>query len=208
MNKFWNNYYDKPLNKIPWQNTQADWFKKLVDTKVITGATALDLGCGTGIKSIYLARFGGFKKVLGIDVAQKAIAYAQQNAKKEKVDDVCKFINADVVSWNFIKKEEKFNFILDWALLHCLKPQDYKKYSGEILNHLKPKGVFLLRVFGTNKDKKYFSENIAGANSQIHIFNQPELKKIFNKFKIIDINTSQPKTKSKLYFQEILFKKI
>ena len=52
MNK-WEQYYKKtPLNEIPWQKTQADYFIKAVDK--IKSGTALDLGCGTGMKSIYL----------------------------------------------------------------------------------------------------------------------------------------------------------
>ena len=64
MNTFWDKYYQKPLDEIPWQNTQADWFKELVDGGEISDNSALDLGCGTGKKSIYLAQKGGFKKVL------------------------------------------------------------------------------------------------------------------------------------------------
>ncbi len=53
---FWDDIYENtPLTDIPWQLTQADWFGELLDEGVLTGETALDLGCGTGIKSIRLA---------------------------------------------------------------------------------------------------------------------------------------------------------
>ncbi|MFA5926580.1 MAG: hypothetical protein WCT32_02175 [Patescibacteria group bacterium] len=48
-------YSTVPLDQIPWQRTQADWSRHLVDGGTIKGKTALDLGCGTGKKSIYLA---------------------------------------------------------------------------------------------------------------------------------------------------------
>jgi len=51
MSNYWENYYStKPLDEIPWQRTQADWFKHTVDSGVVKGKTALDLGCGVGMK--------------------------------------------------------------------------------------------------------------------------------------------------------------
>lgn len=80
--KFWENFYKLPIEKIPWQQTQFDWFKKLVDNGTIKGNSALDLGCGTGIKSIYLAK-SGFKRIVGIDIAPQAIEYAKENATRK-----------------------------------------------------------------------------------------------------------------------------
>lgn len=63
MDTFWDEYYQKPLDEIPWQNAPADWFKELVNNGTITGSQALDLGCGTGKKSVYLAKHAGSKKL-------------------------------------------------------------------------------------------------------------------------------------------------
>ena len=53
----WEKYYtETPLNKIPWQKTQADYFTKVIKTGKVKAGSALDLGCGTGMKSIYLAK--------------------------------------------------------------------------------------------------------------------------------------------------------
>ena len=53
---FWKRFYELPLDKIPWNRTQMDWFKELVDYGKISGTSAIDLGCGVGMKSIYLAK--------------------------------------------------------------------------------------------------------------------------------------------------------
>ena len=72
----WEKYYrETPLEKIPWQKTQADYFTKLIDSNRIKPGAALDLGCGTGMKSIYLAQKGF--KVTGIDISETAIKIAK-----------------------------------------------------------------------------------------------------------------------------------
>ncbi len=53
--ELWEKFYERPLEQIPWQTVQSDWFKQLVDNNKIKGKTALDLGCGTGIKFTWLS---------------------------------------------------------------------------------------------------------------------------------------------------------
>ncbi|PJE75534.1 hypothetical protein COV04_04495 [Candidatus Uhrbacteria bacterium CG10_big_fil_rev_8_21_14_0_10_48_11] len=74
---FWDEFYNQPLEHIPWQGTQADWFQELVDKEVLVGKSAIDVGCGTGAKTRYLARHGSHE-VLGFDISPKAIALAKK----------------------------------------------------------------------------------------------------------------------------------
>lgn len=206
MNNFWDKFYQRPLDDIPWQNTQADWFKQLVDEKKIKGESALDVGCGTGIKSVYLAK-NSFTEVIGVDISKKAIEYANGNVDKEMLAGKCKFINANVVNWGFIDLDKKFDFILDWAMIHCLDPIEYKKYAKGVSKHLKKGGLFLVRAFSSDKDEKYFSAKADGADSKVYIFHKQDLLDIFSELELIDENISKPKTKDHFYFIELLFKK-
>lgn len=36
-NNYWDQFYQRPLENIPWQTTQADWFKQLIDQREIAG---------------------------------------------------------------------------------------------------------------------------------------------------------------------------
>jgi len=56
---------------------------RLIEDKKINPCKVLDIGCGEGYNSIYLASRGF--DVLGIDISKKAIKYAKENAKKFKV---------------------------------------------------------------------------------------------------------------------------
>jgi len=211
MNTFWDKYYQKPLNEIPWQNTQADWFKELIDRGEISGTSALDLGCGTGKKSIYLALNGGFKNVLGVDISEQAVEYAKTNALDKKVEKICSFVCHDLNDWSFISKDEIFDFILDWAAIHCFTRDEVKKYADNITRHCKSGGKFLVRSFASrNSEQKEFSDEVGGIKSKVSLFNEEELRKFFPQFRILSQNTSQPsklKANSGYYFIELLMQK-
>ncbi|OGM20959.1 hypothetical protein A2771_04385 [Candidatus Woesebacteria bacterium RIFCSPHIGHO2_01_FULL_38_26b] len=205
-NKTWDKFYKNvPLDEIPWQNTQADWFKELVDTRQIKGKTALDLGCGTGMKSIYLAKKGGFNKVVGVDISPTAINYARKNAEKKDLQDKVKFVAGNVTDLTFLRNR-KFDFVLDWAVLHGIDKNERDKYIREIAKHTKEAGKLLLRVFAKPQGYKrsYFWDNISG-KVKIYIFDERTIKNLFTEyFSIIKENVSKPKTKNELIFREYL----
>lgn len=211
MNIFWDKYYQKSLNEIPWQNTQADWFKELVDRGEISGASALDLGCGTGKKSIYLALNGGFKKVLGVDISEQAIEYAKNNVRDNKVEKFCAFLCHDLKDWSFLPKEETFDFILDWAAIHCFTRDEVINYTENIASHCKIGGKVLVRSFASHDPaQKKFSEEVGGIKSKVSLFTGEELCRFFPQFRILSKNTSQPskpKADAGYYFIEILMQK-
>ncbi|MCX7919092.1 MAG: class I SAM-dependent rRNA methyltransferase [bacterium] len=59
-------------------------------TSFIAGKTVLDAFCGTGVWSIYAAKFGA-RSVLGIDSSESALAIAQENAALNEVTKLCQF---------------------------------------------------------------------------------------------------------------------
>lgn len=209
MNTFWDKYYQKPLDEIPWQNTQADWFKELVDKKAIGGKSALNLGCGAGQKSIYLAQNAGFKKIIGVDISKQTIKYAEANAKNAAVENICTFINRDFNDWPFLKDAEAFDFILDWAAIHCIPPGKIKRYVKNITKHCKSDGKFLVRSFA-HKNKNHFTEIIDGIKSKIYLRAEKELRALFPHFRLIARNKSLPsrsKSEAGYYFIELLMQK-
>lgn len=211
MSTFWDRYYQKPLDEIPWQNTQADWFKGLVDRGDIAGNSALDLGCGTGKKTIYLAQHAGFKKVVGVDISEQAINYARSNAQDNKVENICTFICRDLKDWSFLSKDETFDFILDWAAIHCFARDEVENYANNIANHCKSGGKFLVRSFASNNpEEKEFNEDLGVIKSKISLFSEEELSGFFPRFCILSKNTSQPskpKAGAGYYFIELLMQR-
>lgn len=181
----WEKYYKNiPLNKIPWQLTESSYFTKLINKNKIKPCFALDLGCGIGAKSIYLAKKGF--DVIGVDISKTAIRYAKENAKKAKVK--INFITADATDLSFLR-DKKFDFILDWANLHGIPKSKRKKYISEITKHTKKGSLLLLRCFAKDNIKK---ESVNRPMGKIFLFSKSEIEMLYKNFKIIETNKSRP----------------
>jgi 2-polyprenyl-3-methyl-5-hydroxy-6-metoxy-1,4-benzoquinol methylase len=101
----------------------------------ISGATVLDIGCGTGRFSIEFA-VRGASRVMGIDFAGSMIEYAQSLAKDMKVEDTCEFICDDFLTREF---SESFKIVIAMGLF------DYLEHSLPVLQKIASltNGIFL-----------------------------------------------------------------
>jgi len=207
MESIWNEFYKRPLDEIPWHNTQADWFCELVDNGAITGNIAIDLGCGVGAKSIYLAKHTNFNEILGVDISEEAISIAKNLAIQEKVQDKCDFVVGDISKPLTFKEDKKLDFILDWATLHTVPEENYDTYIDNINKISHKDTILLLRVFSTDDDRKYFEEQVGDFKVKAYFFDEGAIKKLFSNFSILDKRKSLPKTKKDMFFLEFLMQK-
>lgn len=196
-------YRETPLEKIPWNKTQADFFQKLLNSNKLGSGKALDLGCGVGAKSIALAQKGF--KVTGVDIAPTAIRYAQDKAKKAGVR--IRFIAADATDLSFLK-DEKFDLVLDWASLHFIPKTKRKHYVKEIAKHCKREGKFLLRCFSRHGASK-MTLGFLTSVGLIYLFSREDIKNLFGKdFKILLTNRSRPWSHPGRWFDEYLMERV
>ena len=136
-------YRKIPLNEVPWNiETPPNVLVELVDSGKVKPCKAIDLGCGTGNYSIYLAS-AGFD-VTGIDNSPTAIKIAKENAKKKGIK--CNFLVANVLG-NMNEVEGKFEFAYDWELLHHIFPEQRQRYVKNVYKILNPRGKFLSVCF-------------------------------------------------------------
>lgn len=94
----------------------------------LTAATALDLGCGTGDNSIYLAKNGWH--VTGVDFVAKAIDKARAKAAAVGVD--IRFEQADVTRLCEEGIGSGFALIVDNSCLHGMNDEDRYDYVREV----------------------------------------------------------------------------
>ncbi len=106
-----------------------------------THGRALDLGCGTGTTSIYLARHGF--QVVGVDFLPKAIATARAKAKDAQL--AIDFHVADVTHLEFLNPP--FDFVLDIGCLHAIDETGRTRYTENIARLTRPGSVFMLYAF-------------------------------------------------------------
>ena len=80
----------------------------------------LDLGCGTGIWSVTMAKRGW--EVTGVDIAGTAVRAAKERARRENVRIT--FIEGDVAALSALGVGAGFGLILDFGTVHGLsRPQ-------------------------------------------------------------------------------------
>jgi len=96
----------------------------------------LELGCGAGDQSLYLAA-RGFDCV-GVDIAPTAVAWAQEKAASEGL--AAKFHVGDVLALPF--PDASFDHVLDGSCWHCIIGEDRGRFLAEAARVLRPGGTF------------------------------------------------------------------
>jgi 2-polyprenyl-3-methyl-5-hydroxy-6-metoxy-1,4-benzoquinol methylase len=104
-------------------------------------ARALDLGCGAGIHSAYLARKGF--EVTGIDLIPKAIELAATHAEAQGLD--VDFVAADLLEWS---AGRPFDLVLDSGCLHSLIHGSVALYKERLVSLIAPGGEYVLCHWG------------------------------------------------------------
>jgi SAM-dependent methyltransferase len=100
--------------------------------------TALDLGCGTGTHSIYLAQQGFH--VTAVDISPTAIRRARDKADQAKVTP--EFFVHDVTNLDFLGGP--FDIALDVGCFHALNTAGQRCYASELTRLMRPGGILLL----------------------------------------------------------------
>ena len=107
---------------------------------------AIDLGCGTGTQSIYLAQRGF--TVTGVDSSPTALQKARQKAAAAGVD--AEFVLRDITRLDGLAGP--FDIALDIGCLHGLNPSSRQRCAEELSRLMPPGGTLLIwggeRSFG------------------------------------------------------------
>lgn len=104
---------------------------------------ALDLGCGTGTDTVYLARRGW--QVTAIDMVPKALAIARRNAVAADVTP--RFLHGDVTRLADLGVGEGYSLLLDFGCLHTLPTDQRPAYVTAVSRAAAPGATFLLYGF-------------------------------------------------------------
>jgi 2-polyprenyl-3-methyl-5-hydroxy-6-metoxy-1,4-benzoquinol methylase len=178
--RHWNDFYKKPLSDIPWEISKPpDELIKLFKENIISGGKALDMACGTGNYSVYLAKKGF--SVSGIDLSERAIKIARKRAESEKVK--ADFIVGNINELEDIFPQEYFDFILDYSLLHHLDNEAAKAHAANCLKVMRPGGKLLLVCYSENHKRANGKDAAEGKYKNIMYFRSvDEISKIYGGF--------------------------
>jgi SAM-dependent methyltransferase len=133
------------LGFVPWDgHPLPSSLQNLVEGEnALATGTALDIGCGTGDNSIYLANHGW--QVTGVDFVAKAVDKARAKASANKLD--INFAQADATRLSSEGVGTNFDLIVDNGCLHGMSPQDRDSYVREVTAVAAPGARLLLVEF-------------------------------------------------------------
>lgn len=140
--EWWNKFYSNKEKPVPFfKNIPDESLMEYFEIGLLKEGKALDIGCGKGRNSIYMAR-NGFE-VLGVDFSETSIEMAKELASEQgiKVNFLCQSI------FDFQSEKEYYDFIYDSGCFHHIKPHRREQYLRTILKYLKPNGYFAMICF-------------------------------------------------------------
>lgn len=170
--KLYDKIYRKNINV--WGN-EADALVKKGLKYLRPKGQGLDLGCGQGKDSIFLAKHG--LGIVAIDSSEIAIKQLKKNIRANKLGGI-KVIEEDINKYPI--PENKFDFIISINALHFLSRKDIFILLRKIKKGLKKDGIVILSSF-TNKDSAYRRKGVKIK----YFFKAGEISRFFKKFKII-----------------------
>jgi 2-polyprenyl-3-methyl-5-hydroxy-6-metoxy-1,4-benzoquinol methylase len=137
----WDQIYRKyPLESWGWElGKPRPVLVEFVETGIIKKGETLDLCCGAGTNTVYLAEQGF--KVTGIDISKRAIQYARAQAEHDHIN----FMIQSFVDLSF--REETFDFVFDMGCFHHVEPKDRHRFIEGVHRVLKNGGDYLLTCF-------------------------------------------------------------
>jgi 2-polyprenyl-3-methyl-5-hydroxy-6-metoxy-1,4-benzoquinol methylase len=158
----------------------------------------LDVGCGQGAVTWFLAREGF--DATGIDFSPSAIEKARAYVESNKLE--ASFAVEDFTKLSF--EAESFDCILDIESIYTNTSADIKKIYADLYRLLKPGGVFFTMSFstacsnfgtGVRLEEHTFTDIPSGSphTGVAHYFDRLELKGLLTEtgFKEIEINSKE-----------------
>jgi SAM-dependent methyltransferase len=140
MGKFYREAAGNP-QRLPWHRETVS---KVLESAVAARngrCRALDVGCGAGVFSVWLAERG--MEVTGIDLFPEAIVMAQSIAAKRGVQ--VRFAAADLFSY---AADHPFDLVFDSGCLHSLVGGNVNSYKSQLMHWLAPDGDYVLEHWG------------------------------------------------------------
>lgn len=161
----------------PWDSGVSP--PELVDviegTRRLAPGRALDLGCGTGTTSVYMASKGW--QVTGVDFIPRPIRVARAKAVSAGVS--VSFLVGDVTRLHDLPIEPGFDLLFDQGCFHSLRDRARSAYVREATRMARSGATSLLYAFGRQPDvhrRRFFPRGIT----------PDEVRALFTDFEMVE----------------------
>ena len=137
----------------------------------------LDAGCGTGENALHIARLG--LPVLGVDVAETALAMAREKAATAGPEIDIEFVAAD--AFHLDQLGRTFQTVLDCGLFHTFDAEERPRYVASLASVTEHGGTLHVLCFSDE-----------GSDSGPHPVRQEELSAAFNSAAGWEVSSIKP----------------
>lgn len=121
---------------LPWSHKEPTLFLAEICRRRPPGR-ALDIGCGAGTDSVFLAQQGW--EVTSLDFVPQALEYTRSRASEAGV--AVTTVEADITVW---QPPHSYDLVLDHGLLHNMDPDRHAMYRATVMAALDAAGDFVL----------------------------------------------------------------
>lgn len=182
--KSWNSVWEKAHSKQNWGKYPPEELVRFVARNFYPFSNKskirfLDMGCGTGSCSWYIAREGF--SVYGIDGSKTAIKNAKLRFKKEHLNG--NFQVMDMINLDF--PNDFFDAVIDISAIQHNSIKNIPIIFNEINRVLKNNGAFFSIMVGNGTHHSTYLDK-----GFVHYYKLNEIKKIFKQFKIVGLEKS------------------
>jgi SAM-dependent methyltransferase len=132
----------------PWELGVRPELKELVESgrlRPSPGDTAIDLGCGTGANTVFLAQTGW--DTVGVDFSPVAVKKARARAGEAGGPGKPRFVVGDLSASSVDGAEGPFDFLLDYGTLDDLQEPHRTRMAQLITRLAAPNARFLMWCF-------------------------------------------------------------
>jgi 2-polyprenyl-3-methyl-5-hydroxy-6-metoxy-1,4-benzoquinol methylase len=165
--------HDAASRRLRTIDEHVEW----IHTQILSGEPGkiLDLGCGPGLYTSRLARYG--HTCTGIDYSPASIAYAREHAVAEQLP--CTYIQKDIREADYGKSFDLVMLI--FGEFNVFNPSDARKILARAAGALKPGACLLLEAFNFSAVKQMVAQGTSWYSAQSGLFSdRPHLCLIEN----------------------------
>ncbi len=176
----------------PWDIGRPQPEMVALEEQGVIGHCVVDVGCGRGALSLYLAQRG--HRVLGIDGAEAAINSAREAAAGQDLDLM--FVLGDVIGV-LGQVTDAQDAVVDVGFFHALDDKDRARFETQLARVLIPGGVYAMlafsdRVPGTFGPRRVseaeIRETFGGHQWRIREIRPAELHSAMERMPVVDAN--------------------
>ncbi|WP_317440999.1 class I SAM-dependent methyltransferase [Streptomyces collinus] len=145
---FWDRFYADRSKPVPFFVAKPDEsLAAYLDQGLIAPGRALDLGCGAGRNTLFLASRGF--EVDAVDLSPTAIAWAADRAHEAGVD--VRFLCGDAFAFSATELSGPYDLVVDSGCFHHLPPHRRLSYLALLDRVLAPGGHLSLTSFAAGE---------------------------------------------------------